>query len=457
MKRHFLRNPRRNVIVLALAASGVTAFMGWGLNTRQVAASPSSNTFPSTFNPTDFLATIPAPIVTSTQSSDREVAKYKAKVGENPTDAPRWINLGDALMQKARESANHLYYDLAETSYHQALSLAPHKSDAMTGLAWVAGTRHTFSKSIEWANKAIAINADDEAAYGLIGDAQVEQGDYTGAFQSYQKMLDIRPSLASYSRGANLLYLSGDTRKGMWLMTKAIKAGGAYSENTAWCNARLAEMLLGEGAVLPAENILKDALKVTPKDYHVLVAMGKVKTARGQYTQAIELYQKAVAIAPQHAGLVSLGDLYTVTGQKAKAEETFALVEKLHEEHKKSGSTDELYMARFFADHDRQLPRALAIAEANKEVKNANSADTVAWCFYKNGKLEEAKTAIARALKATTPDASVLYHAGMISARLGARPVAQKYLSQALNRNPYFSLLDAPLAASTLKTLGSTR
>ncbi|MBC8101181.1 MAG: tetratricopeptide repeat protein [Cytophagales bacterium] len=240
-------------------------------------------------------------------------------------------------------------------------------------------------------------------------------------------------------------------------MTKAIKAGGAYNENAAWCNAKLAEMLLSEGAVLPAENILKDAAKVAPNDYHILAAMGRVKTALGKYPEAITLYQKAVAVAPEHTGLVALGDLYRATGQKAKAEETYGLVEKLHEEHKKYGSADELYMARFFAEHDRQLPRALAIAEMHKDAKNAVAADTVAWCYYKSNKLPEAKAAITRALTAAEPDAPALYHAGMIAARLGTRPAAQKYLYQAMSRDPHFSLLDAPIAAETLKTLGSSR
>ena len=41
-------------------------------------------------------------------------------------------------------------------------------------------------------------------AYGLLGDAAVEMGDYEAAFKHYQKMLDIRPDLSSYSRGAHL-------------------------------------------------------------------------------------------------------------------------------------------------------------------------------------------------------------------------------------------------------------
>ena len=438
------------LLVVLLAASGGAAVLGWGLNARS--ASSAALKAPS---PTALLATIPAPLGMPTPTQ-AEIQKWKTKAQQSPENPTHWLNLGDALMQGARESANHQYYDGAEKAYQQTLALSPQKSDAMTGLAWVAGGRHQFPESTAWAQKALALNATDSAAYGLIGDAQIELGAYKEALASYQKMLDIRPDLSSYSRGAQLLYLLGDTRKAMWLMTKAIKSGGAHSENTAWCSAKLAEMLLGEGAVLPAENLLKDAQKVSPNSYAVLAGLGQLKMAKGLYPEAITLYEKAVTLAPQHAGLVALGDLYTLTQQEAKAEETFALVERLHEEHKKLGSQDELYMARFFADHSRQLPRALAIAEAHRADKNAVAADTVAWCFYKNDKLPDAKAAIDHALKAATPDSPVLFHAGMIYAKLGDKQKAKLYLYKALSRNPYFRVADARVAAETLQALGST-
>ncbi len=124
--------------------------------------------------------------------------------------------------------------------YQRALDLKPNNVPRLNGMAWVNGGRHEFEKSIEWANKAIAISPKDNDAYGLIGDADVEMGNYDAAYTHYQQMLDIRPDTSSYSRGAHLIWLMGDKRKAMWLMAKAIKAGGPYAENTAWCRAQLA-------------------------------------------------------------------------------------------------------------------------------------------------------------------------------------------------------------------------
>lgn len=447
-------------LAVAIVASCGVALVGWSVARNgqgqpsgavQAAASPEQP-----LTPEAILASIPAAAVLKPTAIDGEILKWKEQARRQPDKAVSWVNLGDALMQKGREVVDPHFYDYAEKAYQKALSLDSANAGALTGMAWVSGGRHQFVESIAWAEKALALAPRDHAAYGLIGDAQVEQGDYEAAFGSYQKMLDIRPDISSYSRGAQILHLTGDTSKAIWLMQKAVRAGGPYAENTAWCRAQLVDMLMNTGSLLPAEQVATDALKKTPNNYNVLVAAGRVKEARRDYAGAIQIYQQAVAVSPQHRALVALGDLYLKTGKKAEAEAQFAQVEKTHEEHKKHGSHDELYMARFFADHDRNLPRALAIAETHKDTKNPVEADSVAWCYHKNGKAAEAKAIIDRALAVGAPDASRLFHAGMIYARLGERGPASKYLYQALSINPYFSLLDAPIAAATLKDLGKT-
>jgi tetratricopeptide (TPR) repeat protein len=327
----------------------------------------------------------------------------------------------------------------------------------MLGLAWVASERHQFDTSIEWANKVLVLAPKIHAAHGLVGDAYVEMGNYDAAFTSYQAMLDLRPDISSYSRGAHLLYLTGDTRKAVWLMDKAIKSGGPYAENTAWCRAKLANMYLDTGALMPAELMLKQALKTTPDNYHVLATAARAKQMRGDLKAAIALYEKAVAVTPQHDALIALGDLYAATDDTARAEKQFTQVDAAHEHYLKHGVNGELYMARFWADHDRHKERALKIAEAATNVTNPVDADSAAWVFYKNGKNEQAKQRIDQALAIGSPDAERLYHAGMIYAKAGDRSAAQKFLGQALSRNPQFSLRGTPEAVATLKRLGETR
>ena len=79
------------------------------------------------------------------------------------------------------------------------------------------------------------------------------------------------------------------------------------------------------------------------------------------------------------------------------------------------------------------------------------------WCYYKNGRYQEAREAIRSALSQNTPEAAFHFHAGMIYARLKDRRAAQLNLHRALSLNPDFSPVDAPVAARMLSDLGGAR
>ena len=203
----------------------------------------------------------------ATSPTDLEITKTSALVSTKPESPEAWSRYGEALMQKGRETGDAAYAGRAEAAFRKTLALSPKRLDALVGMAWVHGVRHEFEASIDWAQKALAVDAKSTAAYGLLGDAAVEMGDYERAFESYQKMLDIRPDLASYGRSAHLLHLTGDTRKASFLMYKAIQAGSPYAENTAWCRAQLALMMFSEGAYMPAQKLLEEGLTKNPNDY----------------------------------------------------------------------------------------------------------------------------------------------------------------------------------------------
>jgi len=387
---------------------------------------------------------------------DQTIERLTVRTRQQRADRAAWAALGDAFMQKARDTADASYYGRAEQAFERARALDPAGADALVGLAWVQSARHEFERSIESARQALAVDAANAAAYGLLGDAALELGDYDLAAEHYQKMLDLRPDISAYSRSAHLLFVIGDVRRATWLMDRAIKAGAPYAENTAWCRAQLALMHLATGSLVAAEQIVEHAMTRTPSNYHVLFAQGRVRAARGDYAAAIEAYRRAAAIAPQHEVVVALGRLYTVTDDRQGAERQWALVETIDRLNKANGVTGDVQMARFLADRERRVPEALAIAEGEfKRRPNVFAADALAWAYYKNGRYGDARRIITRALAQRTPDASLLFHAGMIHARLGDRATAQRQLAQALSLNPAFDPIDAPIAAATLAELGA--
>ncbi|HMD49381.1 MAG TPA: tetratricopeptide repeat protein, partial [Bryobacteraceae bacterium] len=319
------------------------------------------------------------PAQSARPASDDEINKASEIARSHPTDAA-WSRLGDALMQKARETMDLSYYGRAEAAYQKSLALNANYANALVGMAWVLSGRHEFEQSIEWANKALKAEPDRADAYGLLGDAATEMGDYDSAFEHYQKMLDLKPGIASYSRAAHLLFVTGGFKKATLLMSKAIGAGGAYPENKAWCIAQMALLDFAQGGYLPAEQLLNQGLQESPNNYHLLAAMGKVKAAQKDFPAAIEFYRRAQAIVPQHDVVVALGDLYTLQGRNEEAAKQYALVDFIRKLNKANGVIGDLQMAQFLADHDRDLEEALRLAEAEyKTRRTVYGADTLAW------------------------------------------------------------------------------
>ncbi len=410
--------------------------------------------FPATPTANEILGAIP--VRGGSPETAKALSSALGKVRAKPEDAALWVRVGNGLAQAFRDTADEKYYDHAEAAYQEALRLDPQSVDALIGRAWVTGGRHDFDQSKTWAKRALALDTGNAAAFGILGDAAVELGDYDEAFEHYQQMMDLKPDLSSWSRGAHLLWLTGDGEKAKWLMDKAIKAGSPVAENTAWCRARLAMMLFHEGALDDAALVLEPALKAAPNNTQVLLAAGRVAVARDDFDGAEKHFQAVLENAPNHDALVALGDLRAAKGESEAAETYYAQVVSLDALQTASAGHSHLALAKFYADHDRQPVEALRLAEARKLTQNVHEADTLAWVYFKNGDVTRATEAMTRALRYKTPDAEIHYHAGMIAAATGDAAAAQQHLRQALRLNPRFSVLQTPHAVKALEQLGGT-
>jgi Flp pilus assembly protein TadD len=88
-------------------------------------------------------------------------------------------------------------------------------------------------------------------------------------------------------------------------------------------------------------------------------------------------------------------------------------------------------------DHANRPVEALRIAELELARRHdAYTLDAYAWALSANGKNDEARTHIERALTVGLRDPQLLYHAGAIAARAGDVDAARNWLKQSLEANP---------------------
>ncbi len=371
-----------------------------------------------------------------------------------PTDVDAYARLGEAYLQRVRETGDPAYYRKAEAVLAVALKRDPRRLEALVGAGTLALARHDFRGALVIGERARALNPTVPRIYGIIDDAQVELGLYAAAAHTVQTMVDMRPDLSSYSRASYLRELYGRVPGAIAAMQMAVEAGGPNAENTQWVRVQLGNLYFSQGNLVAAEPQYQHALAQLPGYVHALAGLAQVRAAQGRYDAAIDLYTQATQRMPLPQYVIALGDVYARKGDHQQAEQQYRLVRVIDQLLVANGVNTDLETALFFADHGIDLPASLRKARAAYAARRSiQTADGLAWTLYKTGRYREAQRYATEALALGTRDALKLFHAGMVARALGQTGRAATYLRRALGLNPHFSLLYGDLAAATLREL----
>ena len=420
----------RRIVVLSLAACVVAAglaYAGWGALTPReagkVAALKESIAQPEPASPAD--------------------ARLRAAEGQvrlAPERPDGYNLLASAYMQKARETGHFAYNARAGAALDDSERVAPGNYDALKLRAKLALTCHRFAEGRDLALRARELKPEDHDVYGALTDAYVELGDYERAVEAAQRMVDLRPDAASYSRVAYLRSLHGDAEGAVEAMRGAVKAADPRDpEGVAWYRAHLAEELLKAGRREEAEREYDRALAVFPTHALALAGKARARAAAGDYEGAIKIHQQEAS----HDRLLAIADLYAKLGRDEEAKQLYAEFEAA-ERVAAQEENDLGHLARFWADRGTNLGEAVEIMRrARAERADIYTCDDLAWALFKSAQLAEARAAIDDALRTNTRDARINFHAGMIYHALGDRRRAARHLQLALDIDPAFNVVQA--------------
>jgi tetratricopeptide (TPR) repeat protein len=442
---------------VALGAVAAAALVTGALNVRPLFDGTAGAIAPATASAVDELVGVEERPVTAL---DQQIASLQASLrgGDGYGRGLAATMLGQAYLQKARETGDPAWYPKAETLFEEALAVNADDVEAMVGLGTLALARHQFADALVWGEQAKAIAPASAPVYGVIGDAQIELGRYDEAVATIQTMVDLRPDLRSYARVSYLRELMGDRAGAIAAMEQAAAAGSGYAENAAWVRVQLGNLRFDGGDLAGAGRDYAAALAAVPGYAPALAGEAKVAAAEGDLDRAADLYDRAVRAIPLPEFLAAYGDVLLAAGRADEAATQFALVEAIQQLNAGAGVETDLELALFAADHGKpdDLPRAVEQARAAVAARPSIVAyDALAWTLYRSGDLDGAAEASEQALRLGTRSALMEFHAGTIAAARGEHGKAIALLEGALTLNPYFSVRYAPEARETLAKLKS--
>src|SRR5262245_11166860 len=101
------------------------------------------------------------PVWAQSTASDQTILRSQRLLLRNSRNATLYYRLGDAYIQKARESGDITYIKLAEEALQKCLEIAPAHSGAARHLAYAMYMRHGFDEAARQAQRAIELEPRD--------------------------------------------------------------------------------------------------------------------------------------------------------------------------------------------------------------------------------------------------------------------------------------------------------
>lgn len=388
-----------------------------------------------------------APVV-GNQPIDAEIAVLQAQLGGAAAGQPEvWNQLARALVRKARQSRDERFYAQADAAAARSLALAQGNPGAQqVGLA-VLLSQHKFAEAYQGAAALLRQHPREPTLWAALGDAALELGDYDAALRAHQTMLDLKPDLRSYSRGAWLRYLTGDAAGAIELMGQAIDAGSPRDpESRAYCRVQLADLLVRTGKYPDARAALDLALRELPGYPPAHAARAALLLhASDAATEALSELALALAADPQISTRILYVEALEAAGRAAEAQAALPTLLRDGE------SQDPRSLALFLASRRQHLDVALRLARAEVARRpDLWSLDALAWAEERSGQHEAAWQTMGRALRLGTVDPGLAYHLGVIAYGRGDRAEARRELARALTLSPRWHRGDAAEARALL-------
>jgi tetratricopeptide (TPR) repeat protein len=379
------------------------------------------------------------------------IRRAQHRLHDDPADRQTWAELGGSYLRQAGRTGDPTYYPKAEGALKRSLALDPAGNwQAMAGLGALANARNDFARGLGWAQRADAVNPGNALVLDTLDDARTQLGAPSGP-----RLVAPRGVLALLRSGYRLAQRGDPTSARKALIAALDQA--VEGPDTGSCRYWLGELAFDQGDPRIALQDYRLGLRADPGNHRLLAGRAKAEAALGRKGAAQHDYLAAIALAPQPEYLLAYAELLLSLGRDDQAGQQLAALSEQRRLRAANGVLDDLTGATVEADHGSATA---AVRQAEAEWGRRQSvivADALGWALHRAGRDHEALRYATRANRFGGQNAGFRYHLGMIELALDRRADARRDLSAALQLNPYFSVLQAPLARRALAATGPAR
>jgi tetratricopeptide (TPR) repeat protein len=370
----------------------------------------------------------------------------------------------------------------AVASFRRTVELAPSNMDAVGELAQIASQRGDMDLLSDAAEKAIAGARQMAAGYVWRATVEISRKEFDKAEEDLTKAVKVAPQSApAYLQMGRLRFAQARYAEGVPFLERALQydvnsveamrlllsydlfqketdralqrldAQLRMSPGNSTYHALLAQLQLHSGNLDAAAATAEQAVQLGPGDAEALLTYAQIQIQRGQVAEAIDAWEQWSRAHPTDAGaLALLGTLEEGRGDESKARVYYKQALQIQPEQPLAANN----LAYLMLENDENTDVALSLAQlARRGLPNSsNTADTLAWAYYKKGAYAFARDLLEDALKTNGNNAAMQYHLGMVYSKLENKNNAMMHLKKAIVLAPESS--SAKDARAALQGMG---
>jgi tetratricopeptide (TPR) repeat protein len=188
------------------------------------------------------------------------------------------------------------------------------------------------------------------------------------------------------------------------------------------------------GRLSDAESALVQARQIDPNNSNTLQLLGRLYLQQKSVDRALAQYSQATQANPNDAGIWTLfGILNEATGKQDVARNAYERALQLQPDAGPAANN----LAWIYAQEGKDLDRALDLARRAKLALPDSPAvsDTLGWIYYKRKLFDSALPLIQEALKNSPENANYYYHLAAVLQGQGKKDQAKTALTKALKLN----------------------
>ncbi len=387
---------------------------------------------------------VPAPAAPGLRLVNLDIAFFRRRAAADPWSAADRAALASLYLQRGRETGRYADFVHAEVSARR--SLAIRRGRNARGLLTLASSllaQHRFAEARMWAESLVAAFSEPPSHRALLGEIQLELGDYPAASRTFAALARDRANLAVAPRLARWAELRGREGEAHALLLDALAATRARPdlplEQRAWFHLRLADLALRHGRLREAAQAIEAGLAAAPADARLASAGLRLAVQRGRWREAVRRGVQAHAAGADIATLALTGDAHAVLGDCAGARDYWEQAERRYREQPEPFARQ---WTAFRLDHGIALDSTRRTLEDELRARpDVLGWDLVAWARHLTGDATGARAAAREAGRLGTNDAILLYHAGIIAQAAGDSAAARSALAQSLALHPQLARL----------------